>query len=283
MEREEKMNFIIIDMSYFIFYRFFALKNWWSFSKKDEPLSENPEQNPEFMAKFEKTFLEKIREIPKKLKIHKEKYEFIMARDCSRKDIWRNDLYDKYKANRESDDAIMMSVFFKRAYEILKDQNYDVLYHNKLEADDCIALVSKNIRNKTCGAKMYIIANDMDYLQLQNEDVILINLKYKLLTENKKWFGDAKKDLFCKIIMGDRSDNIPGVFAKCGIKSAIKCYENKEFFEKKLKDEGRYETYLLNKKLIDFNEIPDLLKDDFHNENQKTINNILLQYNLNTT
>ena len=66
-----------------------------------------------------------------------------------------------------------------------------------------------------------------------------------------------------KILTGDKSDNIKGVFKKCGPKTACKYYENKELFREKLKEDGAMEGYLLNKKIIDFNEIPEELVNKF--------------------
>ena len=103
----------------------------------------------------------------------------------------------------------------------------------------------------------------MDYLQLADPKVKLINLKYKYLTDSKKWSGDPKKELFGKIVMGDKSDNIPAVLNKCGQKTAEKCYNDKKYFEERMKRENAYEKYELNKKLIDFNEIPQELVDTF--------------------
>ena len=38
------------------------------------------------------------------------------------------------------------------------------------------------------------------------------------MIESKNAF-DTEKNLFCKIVIGDKSDNIPGIFNKCGIKT----------------------------------------------------------------
>ena len=104
----------------------------------------------------------------------------------------------------------------------------------------------------------------MDYLQLAGPQIQLYDLKYRKLTERKSSFNNAKKDLFVKILTGDKSDNIKGVFKKCGPKTACKYYENKELFEEKLKSvEGAMERYLLNKKMVDFNEIPEELINNF--------------------
>ena len=48
----------------------------------------------------------------------------------------------------------------------------------------------------------------------------LYNLKFKDLTQSKSCFQNPEKDLFCKIVSGDKSDGIPSVFKKCGIKTA---------------------------------------------------------------
>ena len=61
-------NFIIIDGSYYCFYRYFALERWWSFAKPDEEIG-IPLENEEFLEKFKSTFISKIKEIENKLKI----------------------------------------------------------------------------------------------------------------------------------------------------------------------------------------------------------------------
>ena len=53
------MNFILIDGSYYIFYRYYALEMWWKHAKKDEN-QENilQSESPEFIEKFQKTFID---------------------------------------------------------------------------------------------------------------------------------------------------------------------------------------------------------------------------------
>ena len=251
---------ILIDTSYFIFYRYYALIGWWKLAKPDDELG-NPIDNMEFVEKFKKTFIDKLKEIPKKLKI--KKYTIIAAKDCPRLKIWRHSLFDKYKVNRVYDDQFLGGPFFELGFQILKDLNIMVLEHPSLEGDDCIALSVKTLQSKETSQEIVIIANDMDYLQLASPNIKLINLKYKLLTDSKKWSGNAEQDLFCKIVMGDKSDDIPSVFKKCGPKTALKYYENKQLFEQQLKKENAYERYRQNKKLVDFNEIPEDLVSAF--------------------
>jgi hypothetical protein len=100
---------------------------------------------------------------------------------------------------------------------------------------------------------------------LSNERINLINLKYKSLLESKNYSGSPQRDLFYKIVLGDKSDNILPVFNKCGKKTVEKCYDNKEFFLTKLKEEAKEEVFELNKKLISFELIPSELVELFYN------------------
>ena len=261
-------NFILIDGSYFIFYRFFALLNWFKLAKKEQILDkENPPiKNLEFVDKFKKTFDSKMKEIQKKLKI--DNPIVIVGRDCPRETIWRMKYLPSYKANREYSD-FLGGPFFKLVYEedlFKKAGANKILKYPGLEADDCLAILTKKLKKTFPDGKITIITSDMDYLQLACENVELYDLKFKKLTERKSSYNDAKKDLFVKILTGDKSDNIKGVFKKCGPKTACKYYENKELFNEKLINEvDAMDRYLLNKKIIDFNEIPEDLVNNFMN------------------
>ena len=252
--------FIFVDGSYYCFYRYFALQQWWKNAYPDEHL-EDPYQNEKFVEKFKKTFVENLEQIPKKLKIHKDPIKpiLIVGRDCKREHIWRNDLYANYKANRVYD-GFMGGPFFKMAYEeelFEKGGAKAILKHPRLEADDCIALSVKYLKNKYPECRIYIITSDRDYLQLNAENVHLYTLTYKNLAEGITATGNAEDDLKIKILMGDNSDNIPSVFPKCGLKTAQKCIHDEEFFKKKMANNpAYYAQFELNEKLISFDKIP---------------------------
>jgi 5'-3' exonuclease len=227
--------FIFVDGSYYCFYRYFALLQWWKNAYPEEPL-DDPMKNDKFVEKFKKTFVENLEQIPKKLKIHKNPVKPIMiiGKDCKREQIWRNELFKDYKANRANsqETGFMGGPFFKMAYEedlFTKGGAKAILKHPRLEADDCIAISVKYIVNKYPECNIYIITSDRDYLQLNAVNVHLYSLTYKNLAEGKTAIGNAKDDLKIKILMGDTSDNIPSVFPKCGLKTAIKCIEDEEF------------------------------------------------------
>ena len=260
-------NYILIDGSYFIFYRIFALHVWWRNANPEIKL-ENPFQNEEFVEKYKSTFNSKIEEIKKKLKI-KDAIVYV-GKDCRQSEIWRMKLHPKYKAgrNEEKNKEANVGNFFALTYKekLFENAGADkILGMNNLEADDCLALTAKHLYKQNEENIITIITSDHDYIQLSNERINLINLKYKSLLESKNYSGSPERDLFYKLVLGDKSDNILPVFNKCGKKTVEKCYDNKEFFLTKLKEEAKEEVFELNKKLISFELIPSELVELFYN------------------
>ena len=256
---------IIIDGSYYCFYRYYAILNWFKCARKDEDLS-NPMENTEFVEKFKTTFIKKIQEMPKKFKIKDP--TIIVVKDCPRKNIWRMNIYDEYKKNRVYDDSFMGGPFFKMAYneDLFKLAGvHHIFKHKTLEADDCAALTAKYLIQKYSDVKIKIITSDTDYLQLICPNIELFTLKYKNVNTSKNSSGNPKQDLFCKIVSGDKSDCIPSVFPKCGPKTALKYWNDRELFNKKLSENPKYkEIYHRNNTLIDMNCIPSNLKNSFN-------------------
>ena len=260
------MNWLFIDGSYYVFYRYYALLTWWKNAHRDDPL-DDPFKNEEFVEKFKKTFISKIGELKKKLKI--QDATIIIGKDCPRHTIWRMKLCKDYKATRGMDDRFLGGPFFAMAYDELFEQCgiSTILEYDTLEADDCIALMVQAIQKRSQQSQIYIIASDHDYLQLKTSDNIhLYDLKYKSLMDHKNVFEEAEKNLFCKLVMGDKSDNIPAIFPKCGIKTAVKCYDDKDYFQKKIADPVVKANYKTNQTLVDFNKIPINLKKAFYNK-----------------
>lgn len=277
-----KKTFIFIDGSYFCFYRYHSLLTWWK-NAYPENILEDPFQNEQFVAKFRKTFVDHVAKLQKNLGIHKSvKPTIIVGKDCKRENIWRNELFPNYKGTRANgkEDGFMGGPFFKMVYEdklFLEGGASTILYHNKLEADDCIALSVKHVlqKYKEC-CDVYIITSDKDYLQLAEPRVHIYNLGFKKITDQKSSTGSAERDLFCKIVMGDISDNIPSVFPKCGPKTALKYYEDQTEFQKRLQSSDAFiAQYNINKKIVDFNEIPIILTNEFFSNNVSVINELL--------
>jgi len=259
----ENPTFIFIDGSYYNFYRYYALLQWWKNAFPEEPI-DDPFKNETFVEKFKKTHIENLQQVAKKLKIDKNiKPIIIVGKDCKRENIWRMKHLPSYKGTRINE-GFMGGPFFKMVYEeelFVKGGAKAILSHPQLEADDCIAISTKYLCKKYPKCQIYIVTSDKDYLQLNEDNVHLYNLSYKVM---KSITGDPKKDLELKIIMGDISDNISSIFPKCGPKTAQKCLDDPEFLQKKMaNNEEYYKNYELNKLLIDFENIPSDLKTEF--------------------
>ena len=250
----QKNNYLFIDTSNWIFFRYYGLKKYFEIKDKIKYNSEELINNQDFINKFS-NFDSKLKEIIKKLKINNPKIYFIC--DCPRKNIWRNDLYKNYKSNRIKNNDI--GFYFQYSYNNIIN-NYNSIKLDKLEADDIIGTITKYLIDNNNYNNIYIITNDNDYLQLNyNEKIHLYNYSCKNLKE--KSLGSREKDLYTKIMMGDKSDNILPIHKKCGIKTALKYIEDKNLLENKFKnDETILKNYKLNEEIINFEFIPIELK-----------------------
>ena len=125
--------FIFVDGSYYCFYRYFATIQWWN-NAHPEIILEDPYENEIFVEKFKKTFSDNMLTIPKKLKLDKSKSVkpfIIVGKDCKRENIWRMNLFSKYKANREND-SFKGKLFFKMVYE---EELFQKEYYSKYGYD----------------------------------------------------------------------------------------------------------------------------------------------------
>ena len=141
---------LFIDMSYYIFYRFYALRNWYKRSQETELDVENVMENELFIKKYQKIFIENIKKIQKKHNL--ENALIIFAKDCRRYNIWRNEYYSDYKKSRDDKNKRFNKDIFIYTYEnivpeLLK-QNIDIVTLDNAEADDVIAILKKKIREK---------------------------------------------------------------------------------------------------------------------------------------
>ena len=159
----------------------------------------------------------------------------MIGKDCKRQNIWRMNLYPDYKSNRTNHP--FLSFFFKLAYDklYLEAGVNKILTHNKLEADDCIALYTEHLVTKFPNSKIKIMTTDADYYQLIKPNVEIIKPeKRKELTDPYTFIStnmsncNPEEQLFCKILSGDKSDNIPNIFRGCGPKTALKYFKDKK-------------------------------------------------------
>lgn len=150
----------------------------------------------------------------------KPKY-IVVALDYGKK-TFRNNMYEGYKAKRKPTPDELKSQF-PILKEMLKNMGIAYLEKNGFEADDIIGTLSKKFDTKNI-----IITGDKDSLQLigNNTEVWLTKKgisDIKLMNENAlmEEYGLLPKQIIdLKSLMGDSSDNIPGVMG-IGEKTAL--------------------------------------------------------------
>lgn len=130
----------------------------------------------------------------------------------SGKKTFRNDLYGEYKANRPPppEDLIPQFPMVREAVEAF---NLPVLEKEGYEADDLIATYTRLAREQ--GLKVIVVSSDKDLMQLVGDGVEMFDpLKSRAIKEEQvqeKFGVTPDKVLDVLSLMGDSSDNIPGV------------------------------------------------------------------------
>ena len=125
---------------------------------------------------------------------------------------FRHDIYSEYKANRPPapEDLVPQFPIIREAVEAF---NLKVLEKTGFEADDLIATYGKEAKKQ--GYEVTVISSDKDLMQLMEYGINLYDaMKDKPITEEdvaKKFFVTPDKIRNVLALMGDSSDNIPGV------------------------------------------------------------------------
>ena len=141
---------------------------------------------------------------------------------------FRHEMYEEYKGTRKpmADELRQQVPVIK---EVLKAMGIRIIEQAGLEADDLIGTLSKRCAQK--GMEVSVISGDRDLLQLATEQVKIRIPKTKQgRTEVEDYYAQDVKERYqvtpiefidLKALMGDASDNIPGV-PSIGEKTATK-------------------------------------------------------------
>lgn len=144
-------------------------------------------------------------------------------------------LYPEYKANRkinkisnwegfetQQDESDAITNQIMRLVDYLKCLPVDLISIDKIEADDVIGYMTGQIEGT-----VHIMSSDKDYLQLVSDRVTVYSpTKKKFYTPKmiKEEFGLPPCNfLIQKVLLGDQSDNVPGVKG-LGMKTLLKLY-----------------------------------------------------------
>lgn len=138
---------------------------------------------------------------------------------------FRKDLYKEYKdgRNKTPDELKMQMPVAKKILDAMGIKHYEI---ENYEADDIIGTLSKRAYIDP-DFEALIVSSDKDLLQLINEEIEVKCLKskdyirYNVNSFKEEYGFDPIRIIDLKALMGDASDNIPGVKG-IGEKTAIK-------------------------------------------------------------
>lgn len=156
---------------------------------------------------------------------------------------FRHEIYKDYKGHRDKTPS-ELSQQFPVIKDILKAMSISVLDSDEYEADDIAGTLSYKAKKQNLNT--VLVTGDRDYLQLVNENTKVLLTKKGIskvdeYTEEKikEEYGIMPKQLIeLKGLMGDQSDNIPGVPGigkKRGL-DLIKKYDNIENIYKNIEE-----------------------------------------------
>ena len=148
--------------------------------------------------------------------IDDEKPDYLVAAFDSKGKNFRHELYTDYKANRSAmPDEIQTQLPY--LWELLEAMNIPILRVGGVEADDIIGTVAKmcDKENLQCN----IVSGDKDFMQLINDKTFLYapqaRKRAKEIFDKKKvlekWGVGPEHIIDLLGLMGDSSDNVPGV------------------------------------------------------------------------
>ena len=149
----------------------------------------------------------------------------------------RQKIYPQYKAGRKirsrlnrlvdwgggpHDERESMALQLKRLVEYLECLPLTIVSIDNLEADDIMSYICNLVLKES---KFTIMSTDKDFYQLVDDRVQLYSPTKKIVYDReliKKEFGVYPQNvLTCRVVDGDKSDDIPGVRG-IGVKTLIK-------------------------------------------------------------
>ena len=200
---------------------------------------------------------------------------------------WRKDVYEYYKAKRKTsrDESPLDWGEFFRLINMVRDEikehfPYPVIQVDKAEADDIIAILTKNTQEFGKHEPVVIVSADKDFLQLQRYKNV------KQYSPNKKGFisvEDGEFQRFDHVCRGCGGDGVPNTqSADNAIVDGIRqtpmrkkkiqeWYENRDNLESVM-DTETYRNFQRNQMLIDFDFIPNDMVDKINEEIEKASN-----------
>jgi len=165
---------------------------------------------------------------------------------------FRHEVYQAYKANRpEMPDSLIPQIPYIKA--IIEGLNIPVLEKEGFEADDIIGTIAHAEEKK--GMEVVIISGDKDFLQLVSTHITVLDTmkdkKFDIEGVIERFGVPPEKTTEVLGLMGDSSDNVPGV-PGIGEKTAAKLIEEYGSIANLLKNLDHITAKKIKENLITF-------------------------------
>ncbi|MEC9437307.1 MAG: DNA polymerase I [Candidatus Neomarinimicrobiota bacterium] len=174
--------------------------------------------------------------------INNEKPDFMIAAFDSSQKTFRHDKYPDYKATREKMPDEMISQL-PYLWKILESMDIPTLEEPGFEADDIIGTLATMASKEDL--EVFIVSGDKDFMQLINDNIFLYTpsgrkADIKIYDRSgviDRWGVPPEKIIDLLGLMGDSSDNVPGV-PGVGEKTAVKLIKEYGSLEASLENAG---------------------------------------------
>ncbi|MDE0519879.1 MAG: DNA polymerase I, partial [Candidatus Dadabacteria bacterium] len=128
----------------------------------------------------------------------------------SRGEVFRNEIYPEYKANRdEAPESLQLQ--FSKIFELVRAFSIPMLAMEGYEADDIIGTIARAQGT----SKVVLVTGDKDFCQLVSENVTLVDTMRERVTGvqevHQKYGIEPGQMIDFFALVGDKVDNIPGV------------------------------------------------------------------------
>jgi DNA polymerase-1 len=125
---------------------------------------------------------------------------------------FRHEAYEDYKATRKATpDTLIPQIPFVK--EIVRGFSIPVLEQQGIEADDIIGTIAR--RQAEAGMAVVIVSGDKDMMQLVSDEILMVDTmkekSYDIAAVKERFGVGPEKVVEILGLMGDASDNIPGV------------------------------------------------------------------------
>lgn len=156
--------------------------------------------------------------------------DYIALVDDTADQTFRHELYPAYKAQR-GDMPEGLSTQLKLFYELFSCLGIRHLQQSGYEADDIIGTLA--VRLASDDLQVYIVSQDKDFMQLINANIMMLNKDFTVVDADyvyKRFACRPDQVIDLLALMGDSSDNVPGV-PRVGEKTASKLLRQYDSFD----------------------------------------------------